>query len=62
MQDLRDGLYEAARRLQRLPGCRAKWATFFVVILDEDGKEVWPDPSGEWIIRPYKSAADEFGA
>lgn len=62
MQELRDGLYETARRLQRHHCRRAKWATLFVVMLDEDGKDVLPDPSGEWIIRPYKCAADEFGA
>ena len=61
VQELRDGLYEAVRRLQLNTPCRAKWATLSLVMIDEDGKTVMPDPSGEWEIRSYKSAADEHG-
>ena len=63
MQEIRDGLYETARRLQKLEGApRAKWVTLYVTMIDEDGKEVLPDPSGAWDIFPYKCAADELGA
>ncbi|MBU1210919.1 MAG: hypothetical protein KJ587_06565 [Alphaproteobacteria bacterium] len=63
MQEIRDGLYETARRLQKLEGVpRAKWVTLYVTMIDEDGKEVLPDPSGAWDIFPYKCAADELGA
>lgn len=63
MQEIRDGFYEAARRLQSDKTChRAKWITVYLTLLDRDGKEVMPDPSGAWEIRPYKSAADDCGA
>lgn len=63
MREIREGLYEAARRLDAYDGThRAKWVTLYLTMIDEDGKEVLPDRSGEWTIRPYKSAADEFGA
>jgi hypothetical protein len=62
MQEIRDGLYEAARRLQQYEGSyRAKWITIYLTIVDEDGKEVLPDSKGEWEIYPYKCAADEHG-
>lgn len=60
-QDLYDGLFEAMRRLQLNGPCRAKWATLSLVMIDEAGKTVLPDPSGEWEIRCYRSAADELG-
>lgn len=62
MQELRDGLFEAARKLAAFEGThRAKWATLYLTMVDEDGKEVVLDPKGEWEIFPYKSAADEYG-
>ena len=61
MQELRDGLFEAARKLKEYEGThRAKWATLYLTLVDEDGKEVVPTPS-ELEIYPYKSAADEYG-
>lgn len=61
MQEIRDGLFEAARKLAPLEAThRAKWATLYLTMVDEDGKEVLPDPSGEWEIFPYKCAADEY--
>src|SRR5262245_860817 len=55
MQELRDGLFEAARQLAPFEGThRAKWATLYLTIVDEDGKEVVLDPKGEWEIFPYK--------
>lgn len=62
MQDLRQGLYDAARRLERYEGnYRAKWATIYLTMVDENGEEVQIDPAGEWTLYPYKSAADEHG-
>ena len=61
MQELRDGLFEAARQLKQYEDAhRAKWATLYLTLVDEDGKEVMPMP-GELEIYPYKSAADEYG-
>ena len=63
MQELRDGMFEAARKLGQFEGThRAKWATLYLTMVDEDGREVLPDPAGEWEIFPYKTAADEHGA
>ena len=38
-----------------------KWVTLYLTMIDEDGNEVLPDPKGEWVLYPYKSAADEHG-
>jgi hypothetical protein len=62
MREVQQGLIEIARDLGRFPDHRAKWATFFILMVDEDGKEVLIDPKGEKVLYPYKSAADEFGA
>jgi hypothetical protein len=62
VREVQQGLIEIARDLGRFPDHRAKWATFFILMVDEDGKEVLIDPSGEKVLYPYKSAADEFGA
>lgn len=63
IRELRDGLYEAMRRLGAYDGThRAKWVTLYLTMIDGDGSEVMPDRSGEWIIHPYKCAADESGA
>jgi hypothetical protein len=63
MQEMRDGLYEAARRLQQYEGThRAIWVTVYLTMIDEDGNEVLPNRYGQWTIYPYKCAADEFGA
>jgi hypothetical protein len=60
MQELRDGLYEAAHRLKAFEGShRIKWATLYLQLIDEDGNEVVPPGGGEWEIYPYKCAADE---
>jgi hypothetical protein len=62
IRELRDGLYEAMRKLGVYDDThRAKWVTLYLSMIDEDGKEVMPDRSGEWIIHPYKCAADESG-
>ena len=63
MTDMREGLYETARRLLHFQdGYRVKRATLYLTVIDGDGNEVLLTRAGEWIIYPYKSAADEFGA
>lgn len=63
VDDLTQGLYEAARRLKpHARTCRVKWATLYLTLVDEDGNEVRLNQKGEWVIYPYKSAADEHGA
>jgi hypothetical protein len=62
LQEVRDGIYEAARKLAPYErDYRFKWATLYLTVIDADGKEVLLDPSGEWTINAYKSAADEHG-
>lgn len=62
MREIREGLYEAARRLGAYDGThRARWVTLYLTIIDEEGAEVLPHASGEWTLHPYKSAADEHG-
>jgi hypothetical protein len=62
MPDVQQGLLEVIRRLRAHDTLRAKWITLYMTVMDEDGKEILPDPSGEWEIYPYKCAADEHGA
>jgi hypothetical protein len=60
MKDVQQGLYEAARYLQQFEGTlRAKRATLYLTMVDEDGKEVVPTP-GELEIYPYRAAADQY--
>lgn len=61
MQELRQGLYDIARKMERYEGYRAKWATLYLTVVDEDGNEVLIDKKGEWTLYPYRSAADETG-
>jgi hypothetical protein len=61
LREVGEGMIEAAQRLQQHEPCRIKWATVSLVAVDEKGREVLLDPSGEWDIHPYKSAADEIG-
>lgn len=62
MGEMQQGLLEAIRKLRAHNNLRVKWATLYMTVIDEDGKEVLLDPKGEWELYPYKSAADEFGA
>lgn len=62
MTEMRQGLYDIARKLQRYEAYRAKWVTLYLTVVDEDGTEVRLDPAGEWTLFPYKSAADEHEA
>lgn len=60
-QEIRDGLFEVARRLASYEQThRAKWATIYLTMVDDKGKEVIVDPNGEWEIVPCGSAADAF--
>lgn len=61
MPELRQGLYEIARRLERYADYRAKWVTVYLTMVDEYGDEVVIDRRGEWTLYPYKSAADDQG-
>jgi hypothetical protein len=54
-------LLELARKLRDHGSLRAKRATLYVTFVDDDGKETMPDVNGTWEIRPYKSAAEQFG-
>lgn len=63
MPEMRDGLYEIARRLQPFQdGYRVKRATLYLTVVDADGNEVLLTRDGEWTIYPYRCAADEFEA
>ena len=62
MQELQQGLFDIARRLERYADYRAKWVTVYLTLIDEDGNEVRIDKKGEWTLYPYRSAADEHGA
>lgn len=58
---LRDGLYEALRRL--LPydkNYRLKRAALYLTVIDENGQPVQIPPTGEWTIYPYQCAAEDF--
>lgn len=61
MREVQQGLLEAVRKLRNHQDLRARWATLYLTLIDEDGKEVLLDPQGEWELYPYKSAADEHG-
>ncbi len=62
MAELRQGLYDVARKMERYADYRAKWVTLYLTVVDEDGNEVLIDKKGEWTLHPYRSAADEHGA
>lgn len=59
MRELRQGLYDIARKMEGYENYRAKWATLYLTMVDEDGAEVRIDKNGEWTLYPYRSAADE---
>jgi hypothetical protein len=62
MQQLREGLLEAARLLaQYEPGYRAKSATLYLTLIDDDGTPVRINDANELTVYPYKSAAEEHG-
>lgn len=62
IEELRDGLYHAMQKLAPHQGrYRAKYATLYLTLIDDDGKTVQIAPSGEWLIHPYKVAAKDYG-
>lgn len=59
---LREGLLEAARELQQYEGgYRAKFATLYLTLVDEDGTPVRVNEANELTIFPYRAAADDHG-
>lgn len=59
--ELHQGLYEIARYLAPFEGpYRAKYATLFLSMINEDGTAVRLEPSGEITIFPYRSIAEDF--
>lgn len=62
MDELREGLIDAARRMQEYQrGYRAKFATIYLTVVDENGQPVRINDRNELTIYPYRSAADELG-
>jgi hypothetical protein len=60
--EFQQGLYEVSCKIAPVDSAyRIKWATIYLTVIDEDGNEVRLNAKGEWLIRPYKSAADEHG-
>jgi hypothetical protein len=62
MSDMRQGLFELARRLDELSDYRIKAASLYLTVIDAHGDEVTVNRSGEWSIFPYECAADRMDA
>ena len=62
MTDMRQGLFELARRLDEHSDYRIKAASFYLTVVDAHGDEVTLSRSGEWSIFPYECAADRIDA
>jgi hypothetical protein len=60
MPDMRQGLFELARRLGECRGYRVKAAAIYLTVVDEHGDEVQIGKSAEWSIFPYECAADRM--
>lgn len=62
MDELREGLIDAARKMQEYQnGYRAKFATIYLTVVDENGQPVRINDANELTFFPYRSAADEHG-
>jgi hypothetical protein len=62
MPELRETVLEALLALKAYePGYRAKSATLYLPMLDENGTQVRINDANELTIYPYKTAADEHG-
>jgi|GEM_PF-1348324 len=62
MQELREALLEASRELSQYEqGYRAKFATIYLTLVDENGEPVRINRANELTIYSYKAAADEHG-
>ena len=62
MTDMRQGLFELARRLDEHSDYRIKAASLYLTVVDAHGDEVTVSKSGEWSIFPYECAADRIDA
>ena len=62
MTDMRQGLFELARRLDEHSAYRIKAASLYLTVIDAHGDEVTVSRSGEWSIFPYDCAADRMDA
>jgi len=60
MTDMRQGLFELARRLDEYNDYRIKAASLYLTVVDAHGDEVTISRSGEWSIFPYECAADRI--
>ena len=60
--DMRQGLFELARRLGEYSDYRIKAASLYLTVVDAHGDEVTISKSGEWSIFPYECAADRIDA
>lgn len=62
MAQLAEGLLEAARELKQYEnGYRAKSATIYLTMVDQDGQPVRLNEANELIIYPYRTAAEDHG-
>jgi hypothetical protein len=50
MAELRFGLYEAAWKLALQANCRVKWATLYLEVVDQNGKEVRFGGGAGWTL------------
>ena len=62
MTDMRQGVFELARRLDEYGDYRIKAASLYLTVIDAHGDEVTISKSGEWSIFPYECAADRMDA
>jgi hypothetical protein len=60
MTDMRQGLFELARRLDEYSNYRIKAASLYLTVVDAHGDEVTISKSGDWSIFPYECAADRI--
>ena len=62
MRELREGLMEAARALAPYEAeYRAKSASLYLTMIDEDGRPVRLNEANELTIDAYRTAAEELG-
>lgn len=61
MNEFQQGLYDLALKVKPYGNYRVKYATLYMTVVDENGDEVIIEQSGEWVLYPYDSAADEHG-
>lgn len=62
MPELRETVLEALLALKEYePGYRAKSATLYLPMVDENGTQVRINDANELTFYPYRAAADEHG-